>query len=340
MDKVTIRTLAKELKLAVSTVSKALADSYEISAETKRRVHELAKQKNYIPNAYAGSLRKRKSRTIAVVLPEVADSFFSLAINGIEAAAQEKGYHVLIYLTHEHFSREQYILNNFQSGRVDGILLSVTRETPNGAHIREAISRGIPVVFFDRVCDEIETAKVITNDYEISYQATQHLIEQGCKRIAFLSFSETLAMNNYRLEGYRKALVDNKIKSFTADLVMCTDDTVQNQLLIRKLLSQKEKPNGIIACVEKLTTPIYMVCKEKNMVIPKDMKVICFSSLETAPILNPSLTTVTQPAFELGKTAATLLMKALDKPNFVMKQEYITLPSAIIIRGSTGNKKK
>ncbi len=340
MDKVTIRTLAKELKLAVSTVSKALTDSHEISAETKHRVHELARQKNYVPNAYASSLRKRKSRTIAVVLPEVADSFFSLAINGIEAAAQEKGYHVLIYLTHERFRKEQDILNNFQGGRVDGILLSITRETPDSTHIKEVINKGIPVVFFDRVCDEVETAKVITDDYEISYKATQHLIDQGCKRIAFLSFSETLAMTNYRLEGYRKALSDNKIKSFPADLVICTNDSEQNLLLIKKLLEQKKIPDGILACVEKLTTPIYTVCKEKNIAIPDDMKVICFSSLETAPILNPSLTTVTQPAFELGKTAATLLMKALDKPNFVMKQEYITIPSAIIIRGSTGNKKK
>jgi LacI family transcriptional regulator len=339
MDKITIRTLAKDLKLAVSTVSKALTDSHEISAETKLRVNEFARQKNYVPNAYASSLRKRKSRTIAVVLPEVADSFFSLAINGIEAAAQEKGYHVLIYLTHESFIKEQAILNNFQGGRVDGILLSITRETPNSAHIKELINEGIPVVFFDRVCDEIETTKIITNDFEISYKATQHLIEQGCKKIAFLSFSETLAMTNQRLEGYKKALLDYKIKLYPADLVVCTNDAEQNHHLVRKLLQQKKIPDGILACVEKLTTPIYIACKEKKLSIPKDIKVICFSSLETAPILNPSLTTVTQPAFELGKTAATLLMKALDKPNFVLKQEYITLPSTIIIRGSTGIRK-
>ncbi len=335
----TIRTLAKELNLAVSTVSKALTDSHEISAKTKQRVQELVRQKNYVPNAYASSLRKRKSRTIAVVLPEVADSFFSLSINGIEAAAQEQGYHVLIYLTHESYSKEQAILSNFQGGRVDGILLSITRETPNSLHIKETINKGIPVFFFDRVCDEIETVKVITDDYAISYKATRHLIEQGCKRIAFLSFSETLAIANLRLEGYKKALLDYKIKSYASDVKVCTNDSEQNQLLVRKLLQQKKIPDGILACVEKLTTPIYKACQEKKLSIPRDMKVICFSSLETAPILNPSLTTVTQPAFELGKTAATLLMKALDKPNFVLKEECITLPSTIIVRGSTGLRK-
>lgn len=340
MDKITIRTLAKELKLAVSTVSKALTDSYEISTETKQRVLALAKQKNYVPNAYASSLRKRKSRTIAVVLPEVADSFFSLVINGIEAAAQEKGYHVLIYLTHENYEKEKAILNNFQGGRVDGILLSITRETPDAEHIKEVINKEIPVIFFDRVCDEIETVKIITDDYHISYQATTHLINQGCTRIAFLSISETLAMSTHRLEGYKKALADHKIKLYLSDIITCTNDAEQNQALIRKLLQKEKIPDGILACVEKLTTPIYTVCREKKLSIPKDIKVICFSSLETAPILNPSLTTVTQPAFEIGKAAAMVLMKALDKPHFNWKNEYIILPSAIIARGSTASVKK
>ena len=143
--------LANELHLSIATISKALRDSYEISIETKQRVFELAAKLNYIPNPHASSLRQRKSKTIAVVLPEVADSFFSLAINGIETIAQEKGYHVLIYLTHEKFSRESYILKDFQSGRVDGILMSVASETNESLHIKELYSRNIPIVFFDRV---------------------------------------------------------------------------------------------------------------------------------------------------------------------------------------------
>src|SRR5882724_6794194 len=135
MGNVTIRILARQLQLSAATVSKALADSHEISGPTKKRVLEMAAALNYVPNPYASSLRKRKSKTIAVVLPEVADSFFSLAINGIESVAQDKGYHVLIYLTHENFLKEQAILNDFKSGRVDGVLMSVTSETVDTAHI-------------------------------------------------------------------------------------------------------------------------------------------------------------------------------------------------------------
>src|SRR5678815_1034417 len=152
---VTIRDLAEQLNLSVATISKALTDSYEISPETKQRVSELAKKLNYSPNPYASSLRKRSSKTIAVVLPEVADSFFSLAINGIESVAHDKGYHVLIYLTHESFQREEAILKEFQSGRVDGILMSVSGETCTSDHIKEVIAAGMPLVFFDRVCEAV-----------------------------------------------------------------------------------------------------------------------------------------------------------------------------------------
>ena len=166
MSTVTIKILAKELGLSVATISKALRDRHDISSETKKRVKDCAMALNYIPNPYASSLRRRKSKTIAVVLPEVTDSFFSLAINGIESIAQLKGYHVLIYLTHESFVKEQSILKDFQSGRVDGVLMSITSETEHNEHIEELHTRGIPIIFFDRVCNDIETAKITTNDFE------------------------------------------------------------------------------------------------------------------------------------------------------------------------------
>ena len=148
MKNINIRELASELKLSVSTISKALHDSYEISEETKQRVLETASRLNYIPNPYASSLRGRKSKNIALVIPEVADSFFSLAINGIESVAKENGYHVLICLTHESFNNEKTILKEFQCGRVDGVLMSISRETTQGDHIRDLISNGVPLIFF------------------------------------------------------------------------------------------------------------------------------------------------------------------------------------------------
>src|SRR5688500_3987266 len=166
MNPITIRLLATELNLSIGTVSKALKDSYEISGETKERVLALAKKLNYTPNPYASSLRRKKSNTIAVVIPEVADSFFSMAMKGIEEIAQAKGYHVLIYLTYESPEKEKKILEECKNGRVDGVLLSVTAESCSAASIEELRVAEVPVVFFDRAIEGMATAKVRTNDYE------------------------------------------------------------------------------------------------------------------------------------------------------------------------------
>jgi LacI family transcriptional regulator len=335
MGNTTIKVLARELKLSVATISKALRDSHEISAETKQKVLSLAKQLNYVPNPYASSLRKRRSKTIAVVLPEVADSFFSLAINGIEAVAQEKGYHVLIYLTHESFAKEEAILRDFQGGRVDGILISVSGETAEGRHIKDVMDAGVPVVFFDRVCEDVETAKITTDDFESGYNATRHLAEQGCKRIAYLSVSPGLSISSKRLDGYKKALAECGIKQGKKDIVTCTNDAVHNYRTIKRLLKNKNRPDGLIASVEKLTTTVYMACTDLNLEIPGMIKIISFTNLQTAPVLNPPLTTITQPAFEMGREAAGILFKTLDRKNFNLKKENIVIPSSLIVRKST-----
>ncbi len=335
MSNTTIKILAKELNLSVATVSKALRDSHEISTETKKKVLALARELNYVANPYASSLRKRRSNTIAVVLPEVADSFFSQAINGIESVAQDKGYHVLIYLTHESFAREEAILKEFQSGRVDGILISISGETSHSDHIKEVIASGIPVVFFDRVCEDVETAKVITDDFECGYQAATHLAKQGCKRITFLSVSSSLSISNNRMEGYKKALADHQFKNSQTDILFCGNDIDENYRLIINALKKDKRPDGIIACVEKFTNSIYLACNELTLSIPGDIRVISFTNLQTALILNPPLTTVTQPAFEMGKTAASILFRNLGKNSTALKNETVIIPSVLHVRCSS-----
>lgn len=336
MDTVTIKMLARELNLSTAAVSKALSDSHEISESTKLRVQELASKLNYIPNAYAGSLRRRKSNTIAVVLPAVADSFFSQAINGIESVAEKKGYHVLIYLTHESFAREEAILKDFQSGRVDGILLSLTAETNSYRHITDLTEKNIaPVVFFDRVCDEIETAKIVTNDFESSYQATRHLIDCGCRKIAMLSISNHLSISTQRYAGYKQALLDAAVSYDPVNHVFTGNDPASDAVLLKQVLGKKDRPDGILATVEKLATAVYLACKESGLLIPRDLKIIGFSNLSSAAILNPSLTTVTQPAFDIGKAAAAILFDVLEKKNFNLGKAPTVLPSELIIRGST-----
>jgi len=335
MENVTIKILAEKLKLSRSTVSKALSDSYEISQATKNRVQAMASKLNYAPNPYASSLRKKSSKTIAVVIPEVADSFFAQSINGIEAAAQEKGYHVLIYLTHEKFIKEKAIIKDIQNGRIDGVLMSISSETTNYAHLHALCKKGIPIVFFDRVCPEIDTAKITTNDYESGYRATQHLIDYGCKKITFLAISKSLLITEQRLKGYCQALADNGIPFNKGSILVCSNDMENNYSVAKKLLTKHNRPDGIISSVEKLATSIYNVCNELKLSIPTQLKIICFSNLQTAPLLSPPLTTITQPAFIIGKTAATILFKTLKKRTAALHKESMVIPSILAVRNST-----
>ena len=335
MGNMTIRILAKELKLSAATVSKALADSHEISVPTKKRVLEMAAALNYTPNPYASSLRRKKSKTIAVILPEVADSFFSGAINGIEAVAQEKGYHVLVCLTHERALKEQAILHEMQGGRADGVLISVCSETSDPASITELQEKGVPVVFFDRIHEGVDTASIVTDDAHSAYTATQHLLRQGCKRIAFLAISESLSISHQRIEGYKLALHDEGVAFQAADVVACCHDAAENQRILQDLFRKEDGPDGVIASVEKLAVQVYQAARETGRSIPGDIKVVAFSNLATAAFLNPSLTTITQPAFEMGKAAATLLFRSLTGKIAELPREIQVIPSELQVRDSS-----
>ncbi|WP_207535925.1 LacI family DNA-binding transcriptional regulator [Desertivirga arenae] len=334
MSNVTIKLLAERLNLSTATISKALCDSHEISIATKERVLALAKELDYVPNPYAGSLRRNKSKTIAVLIPEVADSFFSLALNGIEEVALEKGYHTLIYLTHEKLEREKSILKSLSGGRVDGVIMSVTVETASFEHIKE-FNRHYPIVFFDRVCKEIDTAKITTNDFECGYMATKHLIEAGCQKIALISISNSLSIISERTEGYKKAIEEFGLNEDCCPIIDFPDEPGLEYGIIRKMMSSSNRPDGIVATGEKLTTPIYLVCQQMDINIPKDIKVICFSNQSSAIILNPTLTTITQPAFEMGKKAASVLLKSLKYNSLILTEESTVISSTLIARGST-----
>jgi LacI family transcriptional regulator len=335
VNNITIKMLATELGLSISTVSKAISDSHEISAATKQRVNDLVEKLNYRPNPYASSLRTKNSKTIGVVLPEVADSFFAQAINGIESVAEEKGYHVLIYLSHESFEREEQILKDFECGRVDGVLISVAKETIRHKHINALLEKKIPVVFFDRVADEVNAAKIITDDYQSAYTATNLLIKNGCRQVLFLSFSQTLSISGKRLQGYKKALLDNKITVTGSNVLSFLNDAKKDYRMLIKKLTATPKGVGILASVEKLALPVYQACEQLQLRIPEDVQLISFSNLDSAAFLHPPLTTITQPAFEMGKTAAALLVKALERKSFELANEEIVIPSTLVVRKST-----
>ena len=337
MSKVNLKDLAKQLNISVSSVSKALRDSHEIAEETKKKVRSLALELGYSPNPYAGFLRNQKSKTIALIAPELTNNFFVQAISGAESIAQEHDYHILVYTTNDDFEKEKSILSHLMNGRVDGVILSLASTTKSFNHLTDLIESGIPIVFFDRICHEIETAKITTNDFASGFNATEHLINNGCKKIAYLSISENLSIDNKRKQGYFEALSKHDFKIDESLIVRCSNDEKENILIIKSLLTGPNKPDAIFASIEKLALLTYAVCNDIGIKIPQDLKVISFSNLRTASLLNPSLTTITQPAFEMGEIAAKILFKYLAKRRSIITNENIVLKSELTVRNSTNN---
>jgi len=330
---VNIKRLANELNISIATVSKALNDSYEISLKTKNRVWELAKELNYTPNPAASNLRSNKTKTIAVIIPCVANNFFSLAIKGIEEIARQYGHHVLIYQTHENTEMEMVFTNSLLNGRVDGILTSVSSSEYNCEYYEKLVKK-IPLVFFDRVYQDLDAFQVTTDDYEISFEATEHLISCGCKQIAYLYGLENIPAGKMRFAGYRDAMEQNGLQINKEMILNYSADEDTNYQNIRNLL-QLHQPHALFSSIEEFIIPAYSAANDLNVKIPADLKMLSFSNLSSAKLLNPSLTTVTQPAFEIGMEAAKCLFKVLKKRG-IDDEQRIVLQSTLIKRASTG----
>lgn len=339
MKSVNLKQLAQELGLSVSTVSRALNDRYDISQATKDRVRALANQLDYEPNPYASSLRQNKSKTIGVIIPEVANHFFSLAINGIEEVARSNGYHVLVYLTHEEYQREVSMVRLLASGRVDGVLVSVAdNATHDFSHFDLLGERNIPVVFFDRVCGGVAAPKVTTDDYDSGYRATRHLLDQGSRVIAHFTIAESLSVSQRRMQGYLAALAASGIAFDPELLLRSQNDKVQDIKAIQDLLAQRPDIDGIFAAVESMAMSSYEACRNLGRQIPADVKIISFSNLEIAALLAPALTTITQPAYNIGREAARILFQSIIKNRPLSVAQSQELKSELVIRASTASR--
>ncbi|MFN5044551.1 MAG: LacI family DNA-binding transcriptional regulator [Bacteroidota bacterium] len=327
--------LAKELGLSVSTVSKALGDSYEISASTKKRVLELAKHYNYKPNPFASNLRKKKSKQIAVIIPDVVNNFFALTVDGIESVTMNKNYDTFIYLTHENLEREKAVLDHLESGLTSGLIISVCTGREGYGHFQQFYENTkLPIVFFDRVPDLLQFPKVITNNYESTFESTIRLVKSGVKKPVFLTTEEPLYTSIERRRGFQAALVSQHIP-FSDDMIIeCSDDMDKNYLVIKRLLSSRKRPDGIFASIEKYAITTYQVCKNLKINIPREVKIIGMTNLRTAALLNPSLSTLSQPAFEMGREAASLLIKMIEKKSYAAANDIIVLNNELTMRES------
>ncbi|WP_413670546.1 LacI family DNA-binding transcriptional regulator [Mucilaginibacter sp. Mucisp86] len=336
MDNINIKKLAKELNISTSTISRAFNGNTDINKDTKERILAYAKQHNYLPNHYASNLRDKKTNTLAVIVPEIANDFFSQAINGIEEVARKKGFYILLYRTDDVFEKEVSFVNYLNNGKADGIIMSVSGEANDHNYLRQLEKKHVPVVFFDRVYEDIEAAKVTTNDYDSSFAATEHLIKTGCKKVAYLVVNKSISIGKVRMQGYMDALAKHKI-AFDDNLVIdCSNDEKINYKILKKAL-QEIRPDGIFSSVERLAFATYYVCNDLGISIPNDLKVISFSSLRVAPLLSPPLSTITQPAYEMGVKAATLLFDVLENNGNTSKKEHVLKSKLFIRKSSAGS---
>jgi len=334
MDNINIKKLAKELNISTSTISRAFNGSTDINKDTKERILSFAREHSYLPNHYASNLRDKKSKTIAVIVPEIANDFFAQAINGIEEVARKKGFYILLYRTDDVFEKEVSFVNYLNNGKVDGIIMSVSGEANDHNYLRKLEQKNVPVVFFDRVYEDIEAAKVITNDYDSSFAATQHLLQTGCRKIAYLVINKSISIGKVRMQGYVDALQKHGIAFDDELIINCSNDEKANYTILKKVL-EKIKPDGIFSSVERLAFATYYVCNDLNINIPGDLKIISFSSLGIAPLLCPALSTITQPAFEMGIKAASLLFDELENTGIAIHKKEHVLKSQLFIRKSS-----
>jgi DNA-binding LacI/PurR family transcriptional regulator len=337
-ETVTIKDIAKALGLSTSTVSRALRGSYEISPETKKLVLEYAEKINYRPNPIALSLKERRSRSIGVVVTEIANNFFSQAINGIESIAYNRGYHVIISQTHESYERELVTIQHLASRSVDGLLISLSNETTDISHLKQLHEKGLPLVFFDRVTDEIVTHKVTANNFNGAYDSTLHLVKQGYKRIAHVTNSPNLSITKERLAGYKKALEENNI-AFDDKLVQyCYHGGMiyaEIEEAIGRLLKLKQRPDAMLAASDRITTGCITAVKKAGINLPSDMALIGFSNTNIAELLNPPLSAVRQPAFEMGQVATEMLIQIIESKRPITEFETRVLDTELFTRNSS-----
>jgi len=324
-SKATLKQIAKELHVSVSTVSKALNDSPEISEQTKIKVQEYAKLKNYKPNVIGLNLKNRKTKTIGVIIPNILNSFFAKVFTGIEKVADEKGYNVITCISNESIEKEIHTLDMLSNGTIDGFILSISEEAQKlqeFAHFNEIINDGTPIVMFDRISDQVECDKVIVDDFDSSIDATQHLINLGCKKIALFSSIDNLSVGKLRAEGYFKALEKNDI-NLNKNLIVLSDSEDDFDTKV-KALFDTNKIDGIFALDEHAAVSAIKMGLKNNYKIPEDLSIIGFADGVWSRRLTPSLSTVSQHGPEIGEAAAKLLIERLESPKDDEEEVYKT----------------
>ncbi len=311
--KVTLKQIAKELDVSISTVSKSLRNSMEISEDTRQKVQAFAKLYNYKPNNIALSLKNKKTKTICIIIPEIIHHFFATVISGVEHVANENGYNVLICLSDESFDKEVINMEMLANGSIDGFIMSLSKETQlkkDFHHISEVINQGMPVVMFDRVTNEILCDKVIIDDNLAAFNATQYLIDKGFKNIALITTVDYVSVGKLRTEGYTKALKTNDIP-LNEKLIVKIEDTENFEDAIEQLLSQNTV-DAIFAVNELFAVTSIKIAARLGKKVPEDISIIGFTDGIISKFSSPGITTVSQNGIKMGAKAAKMLIERLE----------------------------
>ena len=332
-SQVTIKDIAKTLGISASTVSRALKNHPDISKETKDLVNELAKKLRYKPNAVALSLKNSKTNTIGVIVPEIINYFFSTVISGIEKVAYEAGYNVMICQSNENYEREIINAQALFSNRAAGALISISKQTTDFAHLETLEESGMPLVFFDRVPEGFESDHVVIDDKKAAYNAVCHLIDSGCRRIAYLAAADSLVIGKYRSQGYKQALNDNNIP-YNEDYMIVADSFELAAAATRKLMQLPIPPDGIFAVNDLTAIGAMKTLQKMGIAIPEKVAVMGFSAGSFSDITTPTLSSVDQHGYEMGTRAATLLLDRIKTPK-TGPGETIFINTNLVLREST-----
>ena len=332
-----MKDIARELRVSVSTVSRALNDSPRISAEQRNRIREYAAQHNFLPNILAGSLRRSKvapQKIIGVIIPQIAHYFFSTILSGIEEQASVRGYRIMVAQSDERYEREVRICQAFTESRVCGIIVSMAKDTTEYDHFQRLLDTGIPLVFYDRICTGLNTSRVVVDDYMGAYKAIKHLIDTGCRRIAFYGSNMKMEIVKNRYNGYRDALLKH---GFPIDesLVFECDNRTDAEKLTPELLSRPDRPDAIFAVNDDTAIGILYSAKRMGLHVPEDLSICGFTNGERAIACDPMLTTVEQRGHMIGEEAVDILIDHVEGKIPVNKVEKRIVKTRLVVRGTT-----
>jgi LacI family transcriptional regulator len=332
---ITIYDLANELNISIATVSRALKDDPVVSKKTRKKIFELAEKRGYRSNHFARNLRIQKTNTIGVIVSKLTSYFQASAISGIEKIANSEGYNLIISQSSETSKKEAASARTMFDSRVDGLLVSLAFDTNTLEHFDQFFSKKVPVIFYDRVIEHASSTCVIIDNVKAAYEATKHLIEQGCKRIVHITAPPQQNVYTDRLRGYRQALADYNLAFSEEDVIIGNLSMEAGVEAANTILSMEPKPDGIFVANDNCAAGCMMALKQKGVLIPQDIAFCGFNNDPVSRVIEPNLTTVSYSGFEIGQVAAQQLINHLRGMSTIHSTNTIILRSELIIRESS-----